>query len=80
MNYGERENAISAQAMMAGDYAEKHRIVSEMQSRTIGQNIQAQIAQHKAEIVRLEGIAGQMRDGASMLDLRIEDLRRVMQY
>lgn len=74
MNYGNGA-LIGAQGMESDKVAK-----SAIMDRTIGQNIAAQIAQHKAEIMRLEGIAGQMRDGASMLDLRIEDLRRVMQY
>ena len=69
MGYNEEamraSNAIGAQ--MIGK--------QEIMDRTIGQ-----IEHHKREIVRLEGIAAQMRAGASMLDLRIEDLRRVMQY
>jgi hypothetical protein len=80
MSYGLEGAVVGQNAISARDYADKAAIVSEMQNRTIGQNIAAQIAHHKAEIARLEGIAGQLRNGASMLDLRIEDLRRVMQY
>ena len=80
MSYGLEGTVMGQNAISTHDYANKAAMVGEMQNRTIGQNIQAQIAHHKAEVVRLEGIAEQMRNGASMLDLRIEDLRRVMQY
>ena len=52
----------------------------QIMDRTIGENIQAQINHHKSEIARLEGLAAKMREGASLLDIRIDDLRRVMQY
>ena len=49
-------------------------------SRTIGQNINARIASLKAEITRLEGVRDQLEGGASLLDVRIEDLRQAMNY
>ena len=50
------------------------------QSRTIGQNINIRIASLKAEITRLEGVREQLESGASLLDVRIEDLRMAMNY
>lgn len=50
------------------------------QSRTIGQNIDARIAGLKMEIARLEGVREQLESGASLLDVRIEDLRQAMNY
>jgi len=50
------------------------------ESRTIGQNINARIAGLKAEIARLEGVREQLESGASLLDVRIEDLRQAMNY
>ena len=49
-------------------------------SRTIGQNIDARIDSLKAEIQRLEGVREQLERGASLLDVRIEDLRQAMNY
>ena len=49
-------------------------------NRTIGQNINARIASLKAEITRLEGVRDQLEGGASLLDVRIEDLRQAMNY
>ena len=49
-------------------------------SRTISQNISARIASLKAEITRLEGVREQLESGASLLDVRIEDLRQAMNY
>ena len=49
-------------------------------SRTIGQNINARIDSLRAEISRLEGVREQLESGASMLDVRIEDLRHAMNY
>ena len=50
------------------------------ESRTIGQNINARIAGLKAEIARLEGVREQLESGASLLDVRIEDLRQAINY
>lgn len=49
-------------------------------SRTIGENIDARIATLNAEIKRLEGVRDQLQSGASLLDVRIEDLRQAMNY
>ena len=49
-------------------------------SRTIGQNIDARVASLKAEIARLEGVKAQLGNGASLLDVKIEDLRQAMNY
>lgn len=49
-------------------------------SRTIGQNINARITSLKAEISRLESVREQLESGASLLDVRIEDLRQAMNY
>ena len=49
-------------------------------SRTIGQNITARILILTAEIHRLEDVRKQLESGASLLDVRIEDLRQAMNY
>lgn len=49
-------------------------------SRTIGQNIDARIASLQVEIQRLMGVRKQLENGASLLDVRIEDLRQAMNY
>ena len=48
--------------------------------RTVGQNIEAQIQTHKDEIVRLEGIRSKLSNGATLLDLSINDLQSAMRY
>jgi hypothetical protein len=48
--------------------------------RTIGQNIDSRITELKAEIERLEGVKAQLQSGASLLDVKIDDLRRAMNY
>ena len=63
-------------AMLGQGLAEKEAYMS----RTIGQNINARIASLKAEITRLEGVREQLESGASLLDVRIEDLRQAMNY
>ena len=54
--------------------------VQDCQARTIGQNINARIEYLKQEIARLEGVREQLESGASLLDVRIEDLRQAMNY
>lgn len=75
MNYG---NAIGTQESAA--MMEKSDIMDVRSRTTVGENIDRQIASLKAEIERLEGLRGQLRGGASLLDIRIEDLRRAMNY
>ena len=75
------ENQIASAGVALGSGAEmKHAVYVEMQQRTIGQNINARIASLKAEIARLEGVREQLESGASLLDVRIEDLRQAMNY
>ncbi len=49
-------------------------------TRTIGENIDARVASLKAEIARLEGVKAQLGSGASLLDVKIDDLRQAMNY
>jgi uncharacterized small protein (DUF1192 family) len=49
-------------------------------TRTIGENIDARVASLKAEIARLEGVKSQLGSGASLLDVKIDDLRQAMNY
>ena len=77
MNY----NLQGGTAAMAGEdrctpYDEKQAYLS----RTIGQNIDARIAMFRGEIERLQGVRAQLESGASLLDVRIEDLRQAMNY
>ena len=53
---------------------------AEYMSRTVGQNINARITMLKTEIMRLENVREQLEGGASLLDVRIEDLRQAMNY
>ncbi|MBP7966064.1 MAG: hypothetical protein KAZ23_01495 [Burkholderiaceae bacterium] len=71
---------MGANAAMGGEYQLKQAYAEEMQSRTIGQNINRRIAHLRAEIARLEGVREQLESGASLLDVRIEDLRQAMNY
>jgi len=48
--------------------------------RTIGENIDLRIADLQAEIKRLEGVKNQLKSGASLLEVKIDDLRRAMNY
>lgn len=59
---------------------EKKQYHEQMMSRTIGQNIDQRILNLRAEIERLEGVRAQLENGASLLDVRIEDLRQAMNY
>jgi uncharacterized small protein (DUF1192 family) len=59
---------------------EKQQYHEQMMSRTIGQNIDQRILNLRAEIERLEGVRAQLENGASLLDVRIEDLRQAMNY
>lgn len=70
----------SIEAANYGQVAEKQSAHSQMMSRTIGQNIDQRIANLRAEIERLEGVRKQLENGASLLDVRIEDLRQAMSY
>ena len=49
-------------------------------TRTIGENIDARVASLKAEIARLEDVKSQLGSGASLLNVKIEDLRQAMNY
>ena len=70
----------AGQAISVSDYAGAMAAKEAVMSRTIGQNINARIASLKAEITRLEGVREQLESGASLLDVRIEDLRQAMNY
>ena len=70
------QGSSAAQMVPAHEYA----IKDEYSRRTIGQNIDLRIAGLKAEIQRLEGVREQLQSGASLLDVRIEDLRQAMNY
>ena len=70
------QGSIGAQVAQAHKYA----IKDEYSRRTIGQNSDLRIAGLKAEIQRLEGVREQLQSGASLLDVRIEDLRQTMNY
>ena len=59
---------------------EKQQYHDQMMSRTIGQNIDQRILNLRAEIERLEGVRAQLGNGASLLDVRIEDLRQAKNY
>lgn len=69
------ENALGCQSDNRQELSKQ-----EYQSRTIGQNINARIECLKQEIVRLEGVREQLESGASLLNVRIEDLRQAMNY
>ena len=75
MNYGIQAAGQNAQTI-DGPYEAKMAFVN----RTIGQNIDARIQNLRAEIERLEGVREQLTNGASLLDVRIEDLRQAMNY
>ena len=66
----------TGQSGLASEMVEK----SAYQSRTIGQNIDMRIASLTAEIMRLQSVRGQLESGASLLEVRIEDLRQAMNY
>ena len=72
----EGQIAMGQNSIRSGDMEAKDAYMS----RTIGQNINARIASLKAEITRLEGVREQLESGASLLDVRIEDLRQAMNY
>lgn len=77
MNYSSDTCAgQSSQGSIVGGYDEKANYVS----RTIGQNIDDRIAALRQEIERLQGVKAQLQSGASLLDVRIEDLRSAMNY
>lgn len=71
----EHGNMIGAQAMGAAECAK-----DVYQSRTIGDNIDYQIARHRAEIERLTLLRHHLQRGDSLLTVRIEDLRQAMNY
>ena len=71
MNYG---NLVGAQKAEAGQ------LIGLRTDRTVGENIDQRIAILRAEIEWLEGVRKQLASGASLLDVRIEDLRNAMNY
>lgn len=77
MNYA---GAIVGGEADYADRAAKQLAHGQMMSRTIGQNIDQRIANLRVEIERLEGVRKQLENGASLLDVRIEDLRQAMNY
>ena len=72
----ERQYTMTQNSTQAGDIAAKEAYMS----RTVGQELNARIASLKAEITRLEGVREQLESGASLLEMRIEDLRQAMKY
>ncbi len=73
-------NQTYAVEMQAGQLIGGQQAKDAYMSRTIGENIDQRIANLKAEIQRLEGVKTQLLSGASLLDVRIEDLRQAMSY
>ena len=76
-NFGETMNYQNA--VIGSGLSEANSSLT-MRDRTVGQNIEAQIQTHKDEIVRLEGIRSKLSNGATLLDLSINDLQSAMRY
>lgn len=74
MNYSNEAKMASA---IVG--AQANRLI-DAPSPTILENINRQIEMHRNEIERLQRTKEHMASGQSLLGMRIEDLRRVMNY
>ena len=76
----ERQYTMTQNGDMDAKDAAKDAAKEAYRSRTVGQELNARIASLKAEITRLEGVREELKSGASLLEMRIEDLRHAMKY
>ncbi len=74
MSYGNNAIAGAQSAKQASGQ------IMQAPSSTIGENIDRRISYLRIEIERLEGVRSQLRNGSSLLDVSIEDLRAAMNY